>query len=180
MTITPARRADQREQRKPRRLRRARPTTRRRLPYSRDFPRLKQLGQSAAQSATADAPAAVGVPTKRKECTPSVGRVGDLGQRSDSRTRDFGSATRSWRRRRRLPVETRPGLDHRPAARRDPGVLFPAGGFGIVEHLGTTLPGPGYKDWQALLMPIALPRCGAQGFSAAAGATRSPTLRAPT
>ena len=28
--------------------------------------------------------------------------------------------------------------------------------FGNVEHLGATLPGPGYKDWQALLMEIAL------------------------
>jgi len=28
--------------------------------------------------------------------------------------------------------------------------------FGDVEHLGATLPGPGYADWQALLMEIAL------------------------
>ena len=28
--------------------------------------------------------------------------------------------------------------------------------FGNVEHLGATLPGPGYKPWQALLMEIAL------------------------
>src|SRR5580765_3692166 len=28
--------------------------------------------------------------------------------------------------------------------------------FGNVEHLGATLPGPGYEDWQALLMEIAL------------------------
>ena len=28
--------------------------------------------------------------------------------------------------------------------------------FGNVEHLGATLPGPGYKNWQALLMEIAL------------------------
>ena len=28
--------------------------------------------------------------------------------------------------------------------------------FGNVEHLGATLPGPGYHDWQALLMEIAL------------------------
>ncbi len=28
--------------------------------------------------------------------------------------------------------------------------------FGNVEHLGATLPGPGYNDWQALLMEIAL------------------------
>ena len=28
--------------------------------------------------------------------------------------------------------------------------------FGNVEHLGATLPGPGYQDWQALLMEIAL------------------------
>jgi aquaporin Z len=28
--------------------------------------------------------------------------------------------------------------------------------FGNVEHLGATLPGPGYKDWQALLMEIVL------------------------
>jgi aquaporin Z len=28
--------------------------------------------------------------------------------------------------------------------------------FGNVEHLGATLPGPGYKPWQALLMEIVL------------------------
>ena len=28
--------------------------------------------------------------------------------------------------------------------------------FGNVEHLGATLPGPGYHDWQALLMEIVL------------------------
>ena len=28
--------------------------------------------------------------------------------------------------------------------------------FGNVEHLGATLPGPGYKDWQALAMEIVL------------------------
>ncbi len=28
--------------------------------------------------------------------------------------------------------------------------------FGNAEHLGATLPGPGYKNWQALLMEIAL------------------------
>ena len=28
--------------------------------------------------------------------------------------------------------------------------------FGNTEHLGATLPGPGYKDWQALLMEIVL------------------------
>jgi aquaporin Z len=28
--------------------------------------------------------------------------------------------------------------------------------FGNVEHLGATLPGPGYKDWQAFLMEIVL------------------------
>ena len=28
--------------------------------------------------------------------------------------------------------------------------------FGNVEHLGATLPGPGYKPWQALLLEIAL------------------------
>ena len=28
--------------------------------------------------------------------------------------------------------------------------------FGNAEHLGATLPGPGYKDWQALLMEIVL------------------------
>ena len=28
--------------------------------------------------------------------------------------------------------------------------------FGNVEHLGATLPGPGYHDWQAFLMEIAL------------------------
>ena len=28
--------------------------------------------------------------------------------------------------------------------------------FGNIQHLGATLPGPGYEDWQALLMEIAL------------------------
>ena len=28
--------------------------------------------------------------------------------------------------------------------------------FGNIEHLGATLPGPGYKNWQALLMEIVL------------------------
>jgi aquaporin Z len=31
--------------------------------------------------------------------------------------------------------------------------------FGNIEHLGATLPGPGYHDWQALLMEIALTAC---------------------
>ena len=34
--------------------------------------------------------------------------------------------------------------------------LFLLAVFGNVEHLGATLPGAGYKDWQALLMEIAL------------------------
>ena len=34
--------------------------------------------------------------------------------------------------------------------------LFLLAVFGNVEHLGATLPGSGYKDWQALLMEIAL------------------------
>jgi aquaporin Z len=34
--------------------------------------------------------------------------------------------------------------------------LFLLAVFGNVEHLGATLPGPGYHDWQALLMEIAL------------------------
>ncbi len=34
--------------------------------------------------------------------------------------------------------------------------LFLLAVFGNVEHLGATLPGPGYKDWQALLMEIVL------------------------
>jgi aquaporin Z len=28
--------------------------------------------------------------------------------------------------------------------------------FGDIHHLGATLPGPGYEDWQALLMEIVL------------------------
>jgi aquaporin Z len=28
--------------------------------------------------------------------------------------------------------------------------------FGNIQHLGATLPGPGYENWQALLMEIAL------------------------
>lgn len=36
------------------------------------------------------------------------------------------------------------------------GCLFLLAVFGNVEHLGATLPGPGYRDWQALLMEIAL------------------------
>jgi aquaporin Z len=31
--------------------------------------------------------------------------------------------------------------------------------FGNVEHLGATLPGPGYKNWQALLRRSCSPRC---------------------
>jgi aquaporin Z len=34
--------------------------------------------------------------------------------------------------------------------------LFLDAVFGNVEHLGATLPGPGYADWQALLMEIVL------------------------
>jgi aquaporin Z len=34
--------------------------------------------------------------------------------------------------------------------------LFLLGVFGNIEYLGATLPGPGYHDWQALLMEIAL------------------------
>jgi aquaporin Z len=34
--------------------------------------------------------------------------------------------------------------------------LFLLAVFGNVEHLGATLPGPGYKDWQAFLMEIVL------------------------
>jgi aquaporin Z len=34
--------------------------------------------------------------------------------------------------------------------------LFLLAVFGNIEHLGATLPGPGYQDWQALLMEIAL------------------------
>lgn len=34
--------------------------------------------------------------------------------------------------------------------------LFLLAVFGNVKHLGATLPGPGYTDWQALLMEIAL------------------------
>ncbi|MFZ2050393.1 MAG: aquaporin [Solirubrobacteraceae bacterium] len=34
--------------------------------------------------------------------------------------------------------------------------LFLLAVFGNVHHLGATLPGPGYADWQALLMEIAL------------------------
>jgi aquaporin Z len=34
--------------------------------------------------------------------------------------------------------------------------LFLLAVFGNIEHLGATLPGPGYHDWQALLMEVAL------------------------
>jgi aquaporin Z len=34
--------------------------------------------------------------------------------------------------------------------------LFLLAVFGNVEHLGATLPGPGYADWQALLMEVVL------------------------
>ncbi len=34
--------------------------------------------------------------------------------------------------------------------------LFLRAVFGNVEHLGATLPGPGYANWQALLMEVAL------------------------
>src|SRR5207342_1550725 len=34
--------------------------------------------------------------------------------------------------------------------------LFLLAVFGNVEHMGATLPGPGYENWQALLMEVAL------------------------
>jgi len=34
--------------------------------------------------------------------------------------------------------------------------VFLLGVFGNIEHLGATLPGPGYENWQAVLMEIAL------------------------
>jgi aquaporin Z len=34
--------------------------------------------------------------------------------------------------------------------------LFLLAVFGNIQHMGATLPGPGYKDWQAFLMEIAL------------------------
>lgn len=34
--------------------------------------------------------------------------------------------------------------------------LFLLAVFGNIQHLGATLPGPGYEDWQALLMEIVL------------------------
>ncbi len=34
--------------------------------------------------------------------------------------------------------------------------LFLLAVFGNIQHLGATLPGPGYRDWQALLMEIVL------------------------
>jgi aquaporin Z len=34
--------------------------------------------------------------------------------------------------------------------------LFLSAVFGNVQHLGATLPGPGYADWQALLMEVVL------------------------
>jgi aquaporin Z len=34
--------------------------------------------------------------------------------------------------------------------------LFLLAVFGNIQHLGATLPGPGYHDWQAFLMEIAL------------------------
>src|SRR5579859_5680155 len=36
------------------------------------------------------------------------------------------------------------------------GALFLLAVFGNVKHLGATLPGPGYKAWQAFMMEIAL------------------------
>ena len=55
-----------------------------------------------------------------------------------------------------FPWRRVPRLHRGAAARRDAGVPVPAAVFGNVEHLGATLPGPGYHDWQALLMEIAL------------------------
>ncbi len=37
--------------------------------------------------------------------------------------------------------------------------LFLLAVFGNVQHLGATLPGPGYHDWQAFLMEIVLTAC---------------------
>ena len=34
--------------------------------------------------------------------------------------------------------------------------LFLLAVFGNIQHLGATLPGPGYEDWQALLMEVVL------------------------
>ena len=55
-----------------------------------------------------------------------------------------------------LPLEARAGLHHRPARRGHPRCLFLLAVFGNIQHLGATLPGSGYEDWQALLMEIAL------------------------
>ena len=47
-------------------------------------------------------------------------------------------------------------LHRRPAVGATLACLFLLAVFGNVEHLGATLPGPGYHDWQALLMEIVL------------------------
>src|ERR1700733_3748394 len=55
-----------------------------------------------------------------------------------------------------LPVEACPGLHRHPAHRRDAGLPVPASGVRGHAAPGATLPGPGYKSWQALLMEIVL------------------------
>ena len=53
-------------------------------------------------------------------------------------------------------MEAGAGVHHRPVAGCHAGVPFLLAVFGDIQHLGAILPGPGYKDWQAFLMEIAL------------------------
>ena len=55
-----------------------------------------------------------------------------------------------------LPVAAGPGLILIQLIGATLACLFLRWVFGNVEHLGATLPGPGYKNWQALLMEIVL------------------------
>ena len=55
-----------------------------------------------------------------------------------------------------FPWKRVPGYIVIQSARATLAALFLRWVFGNVEHLGATLPGPGYKNWQALLMEIVL------------------------
>jgi aquaporin Z len=58
--------------------------------------------------------------------------------------------------RRDFPVKRIPGYVLVQLAGASLACLFLDAVFGDVHHLGATLPGPGYADWQALLMEIVL------------------------
>jgi aquaporin Z len=62
----------------------------------------------------------------------------------------------AFRAARGLPVEAVPGYIVIQLIGATLACLFLRWIFGNIEHLGAALPGPGYKNWQALLMEIVL------------------------